>query len=78
VGSPFAASKNKNHRTADIQDDENEGDPVTTECIGDATGKRRIRKLRDRVKHIDEQIAELQDKKEIMLSEIQQLKSEKL
>ncbi|MEN6395795.1 MAG: hypothetical protein ABFC78_04855, partial [Methanoregula sp.] len=43
------------------------GVPMTSECIGDATGKRRIRKLRDRVKHIDEQIAELQDKKEIML-----------
>ena len=54
------------------------GDGVTAECIGDAKGERRIRKLQDRVKHIDEQIAELQDKKEIMLSEIQQLKGEKL
>ena len=50
---------------------------MTAECIGDATGKRRIRKLRDRVKHIDEQIAELQYKKEIMLYEIRELKGRK-
>ena len=77
MGSPFAASKNKNHRTADIQDDENEGDPVTAECIGDATGKRRIRKLQERIKHIDEQISELQDKKEIMQHEMRELKDGK-
>ena len=47
---------------------------MTAECIGDAKGERRIRKLRDRVKHIDEQIAELQDKKEIMISEIRELR----
>ncbi|MEN6396668.1 MAG: hypothetical protein ABFC78_09320 [Methanoregula sp.] len=50
---------------------------MTSECIGDAKGERRIRKLRDRVTHIDEQIAELQDKKEIMLSEIRELKEGK-
>ena len=50
---------------------------MTAECIGDATGKRRIRKLQERIKHIDEQIAELQDKKEIMLSEIRELKDGK-
>lgn len=50
---------------------------MTAECIGDATGKRRIRKLQDRITHIDEQIAELQDKKEIMLSEIRELKDGK-
>jgi len=49
---------------------------MTAECIGDATGKRRIWKLQGRVKHIDEQIAELQDKKEIMLSEIRKLKKD--
>ncbi|MFA6364709.1 hypothetical protein [Methanoregula sp.] len=50
---------------------------MTAECIGDATGKRRIRKLQERITHIDEQIAELQDKKEIMISEIRELKGRK-
>ena len=49
---------------------------MTAECIGDATGKRRIRKLQERIKHIDEQIAELRDKKEIMISEIRELKKD--
>ena len=50
---------------------------MTAECIGDAKGERRIRKLQERITHIDEQIAELQDKKEIMLSEIRELKEGK-
>ena len=50
---------------------------MTAECIGDAKGERRIWKLQGRVKHIDEQIAELQDKKEIMISEIRELKGRK-
>jgi hypothetical protein len=51
---------------------------MTSECIGDAKGERRIRKLRDRVKHIDEQIAELQDKKEIMLHEIKVMRESQM
>jgi hypothetical protein len=43
--------------------------------LADATGTRRIRKLKERAGHIDEQIAELQDKKGIIVHEIQQLKS---
>jgi len=50
---------------------------MTAECIGDATGKRRIWNLQGRVKHIDEQIAELQDKKAIMQHEIRELKEGK-
>ena len=38
AGVPMTA-KTQDYRSADIQDDENEGDPVTAECIGDATGK---------------------------------------
>jgi hypothetical protein len=41
--------------------------------LADARGPQRIRKLEDRARHIDEQIAELQDKKSIIEHEIQQL-----
>jgi len=49
---------------------------MTTECIADAKGSYRIRKLQERSKHIDDQIAELTDKKECIDHEIQQLKGE--
>jgi len=45
-------------------------DPTLAGC----KGERRLRKLKERVAHIDEQIAELQDKKGIMEHEIRQLK----
>jgi hypothetical protein len=44
-------------------------DPTMAGC----KGERRLRKLRERVAHIDEQIAELQDKKGIMQGEIAEL-----
>lgn len=47
---------------------------MTTECTADAKGPRRLRKLTERVAHINEQIAELEDKREIMQHEIRQLK----
>ena len=42
--------------------------------LADARGSQRIRKLEERAGHIDEQIAELQDKKSIIEHEIQQLR----
>jgi hypothetical protein len=41
--------------------------------LSDAKGGKRIRMLQDRVRHIDEQVAELQDKKSIMQHEILEL-----
>lgn len=41
--------------------------------LSDAQGGKRIRMLQDRVRHIDEQIAELEDKKGIMQNEIREL-----
>jgi len=40
--------------------------------LSDQQGANRIRKLQDRAKHIDDQIAELQDKREIIQHEIEQ------
>jgi len=44
--------------------------------LADTTGTRRLRKLQERSKHIDDQIAELTDKKEIIEHEIQQIRRE--
>jgi len=44
--------------------------------LADTTGTRRLRKLQERSKHIDDQIAELTDKKEIIEHEIQQIRKE--
>jgi len=44
--------------------------------LADTTGSRRLRKLQERSKHIDDQIAELTDKKEIIEHEIRQLQQE--
>ena len=42
----------------------------------DATGARRLRMLRDRCRVIDEQVAELQDRKGIIEHEIGELKTQ--
>lgn len=42
--------------------------------LADTTGTRRLRKLQERSKHIDDQIAELKDKKGLIEHEIQQLR----
>lgn len=42
--------------------------------LSDRTGPARIRKLEERIGHIDEQIEELQDRREIMQGEIGQLR----
>jgi len=44
--------------------------------LSDCKGYQRIRKLQERSKHIDDQIAELTDKKEIIEHEIQQIRRE--
>jgi hypothetical protein len=44
--------------------------------LADTTGTRRLRKLQERSKHIDEQMRELADKKEIIEHEIRQIRKE--
>ena len=44
--------------------------------LSDSKGAQRIRKLQERSRHIDDQIAELQDKKEIIEYEIRQIRKE--
>ena len=44
--------------------------------LADKRGSERLRWLRERSRHIDNQIAELQDKKEIIEHEIQQIRKE--
>lgn len=44
--------------------------------LADCKGSQRIRKLQERSRHIDEQIAELQDKKELIEHEIKQIRKE--
>lgn len=41
--------------------------------LSDLKGVKRIRKLKERIAHVDEQIAELHDKKEIMQHEIREI-----
>jgi len=48
---------------------------MTAECIGDAKGNRRIRKLRERSGVINEQIAELRSKQRLIWWEILQLRA---
>nr|WP_321349772.1 hypothetical protein [uncultured Methanoregula sp.] len=40
--------------------------------LADASGNRRVRKLEERIRHIDDQIAELTEKREIMQGELGQ------
>jgi hypothetical protein len=40
--------------------------------LSDAKGAKRIRKLQERIQHIDDQIAELTEKREIMQGELGQ------
>ena len=47
--------------------------PTSGPTTADATGARRLRMLRDRCQVIDEQIAELQDRKGIIEYEIREL-----
>jgi predicted nucleic acid-binding Zn-ribbon protein len=44
--------------------------------LADATGTRRLQKLQERSKHIDDQIAELTDKKGLIEHEIRELRKE--
>ena len=44
--------------------------------LADTTGTRRLRKLQERSKHIDDQIAELTDKKGLIEHEFQQIRRE--
>ena len=48
--------------------------PTPGPTTADATGVRRLRMLRDRCQVIDEQVAELQDRKGIIEHEIGELK----
>ncbi len=49
---------------------------MTAECIGDAKGERRIRKLEERCQHVTEQIQELREKKRLMKYEAWQIRAE--
>ena len=44
--------------------------------LSDSKGAQRIRKLQERSQHIDEQMRELADKKEIIEHEIRQIRKE--
>lgn len=44
--------------------------------LADSTGSRRIRKLQKRCQHINEQIAELKEKRKLMRCEAWQIRSE--
>jgi hypothetical protein len=48
---------------------------VTAECVGDAKGPRRLRKLRERSGVINEQIAELRSKQWLIWWEIMQIRA---
>ena len=50
---------------------------MTAECMADAKGAVRMRKLKERILHIDAQILELKDKREIMENEIEELERSK-
>lgn len=48
---------------------------MTAVCIGDTTGKRRLRKLKERSGVINEQIAELRSKQWLIWWEIMQIRA---